>query len=145
MTHHAEANAVIDSVTGLSLEYRHLIKGPNKAVWIRAFANDLGMLAQGVGSRHPTGTNTIFFIPPTKIPVGRKVTYGRLCADIHPYKLKCNRVRLTVGGDKLDYPGITTTATASLTTTICLLNSTVSTPDAKFLVVDVKKINMKPQ
>jgi hypothetical protein len=133
-----EANAVIDTVTGVSLEYRHLVKGPDKDIWVRAFANDLGMLAQGVGQRQPTGTNTIFFIPAHQVPAGRQVTYGRICANIRPHKVECNRVRLTVGGDKLDYPGITTTDTASLTTTKCLLNSTVSTPGAKFLVVDVK-------
>ena len=43
-----------------------------------------------------------------------------------------------VGGNHLDYPGITATSCASLTTTKCLLNSTLSTPDAKFMVLDIK-------
>jgi hypothetical protein len=60
--HAAKANAVIDDITGASLEYRQLIKGKQHALWVRAFANKLGMLAQGVGTRRPTGANTIFFI-----------------------------------------------------------------------------------
>jgi hypothetical protein len=136
--HTSEANAVVDEITGASLEYRQLIKGDQPDLWIKAFANDLGMLAQGVGTRQPTGTNTIFFIPKTKVPCGRQVTYGRIVASIRPHKQERNRVRLTVGGDRLDYPGITSTQTASLTTSKCLFNSTVSTPGAKFLCLDIK-------
>ncbi len=135
---HDHANSVIDEVTGHSLEYRHLSTGPDHAVWTKSLANDLGRLAQGVGTRMPTGTNTIFFIPRHAVPAGRKVTYGRLVSTIRPNKDEKHRVRVTVGGDKLDYPGITTTQCASLTTTKCLLNSTLSTPNAKFMVLDVK-------
>ena len=49
-----------------------------------------------------------------------------------------NRVRLTMGGGLLDCPGITTTQTASLTTRKCLFNSTVSSPGAKFLALDIR-------
>ena len=45
--------------TGQALKYHHLSRSPNKAVWIYAYANDLGRLAQGVGTRMPAGTNTI--------------------------------------------------------------------------------------
>jgi hypothetical protein len=43
-----------------------------------------------------------------------------------------------VSGDRLDYPGVTITQCASLTTTTCLLNSTLPTPDTKFMVIDIK-------
>ena len=33
-----QANFVIDPKTGASLEYRHLIKGPTKAIWENSFA-----------------------------------------------------------------------------------------------------------
>jgi hypothetical protein len=131
-------NAVVDEITGVSLEYRQLLKGDKPYLWIRAFANDLGMLAQGVGTRQPTGTNTIFFIPKAKVPADRQVTYGRIVASIRPHKQERNHVRLTVGGDWLVYLGITSTQTASLTTSKCLFNSTVSTPGAKFLCLDIK-------
>jgi hypothetical protein len=88
----------------------------------------------------PTGTNTIFFIWRTQVPVARNVTYGRLVSTIRPTKDEVHRVRVTVGGDRLDYPGITTTQCASLTTIKCLINSTLSTPDAKFMVLDIKNV-----
>jgi hypothetical protein len=72
------------------------------------------------------------------VPSDSQVTYGRIVASIRPHKQERHRVRLTVGGDQLDYPGITSTQTASLTTSKCLFNSTVSTPDAKFLCLDIQ-------
>ena len=57
------ANVVIDPTTGASLEYRHIVKGPTKAIWENSFANKIGRLAKVVETRMPSGTNTIFFIP----------------------------------------------------------------------------------
>jgi hypothetical protein len=132
------ANTVMDSVTGAALEYRHLVAGPNGATWETSLANDLGRLAQGIGTRMPSGTNTIFFIAKSAIPTDRKVTYARLVSSLRPHKTEVERVRVTVGGDRLDFPGATTTHCASLTTTKCLLNSVLSTPNAKFMTLDVK-------
>ena len=36
---------VINPDTGVSLEYRHLIQGPDKYIWVKALANDFGRLA----------------------------------------------------------------------------------------------------
>ena len=47
-------------------------------------------------------------------------------------------MRVTVGGDKLDYPGITTTDTVSLFTLKLLLNSVISTSLSIFLTLDIK-------
>ena len=86
----------------------------------------------------PTGTNTIFFIAKTAIPQARKVTYSRMVTSIRPTKSEVNRVRVTVGGNRLDFPGATTTHCAGLTTTKCLLNSTTSTLGARFMTLDTK-------
>ena len=59
---------VIKPDTGVSLEYRHLIQGPDKDIWVKSLANDFGRLAQGVKGRMPTGNSTIFFIHPSEIP-----------------------------------------------------------------------------
>ena len=67
-------NTVIDTDTGQSLEYSHLMRGPDKDIWKTSLANNLGRLAQGVGTRMPTVTNTVFFIPRSAIPAGRTVT-----------------------------------------------------------------------
>ena len=131
-------NAIIDPVSGVSLEYRHLIKNvKTKLTWNRSFANELGRLANGVGSRIK-GTNTIKFIPKTLVPPGRKVTYGRIVVDFRPTKTEPNRTRLTVGGDKIDYPGTVRTDTADMVTAKLLLNSVISTPRARCCILDIK-------
>ena len=89
--------------TGVSLEYRHLIQGLDKDIWVKSLANDFGRLAQGVKTRMPTDNSTIFFMHPSKIPAHKKVTYGRLVVDIRPLKDEKYRVRIIVGGDKLDF------------------------------------------
>ena len=61
------AYPVINPYTGVSLEYRHLIQGPDKDIWVKALANDFGCLAQGVKGRMPTGKSTIFH-PPQRDP-----------------------------------------------------------------------------
>ena len=86
----------------------------------------------------PTGTNTALFVAKSAIPHGRKFTYAQMVASIQPTKAEVNRVRVTVGRDRLDFPGATTTHCASLTITKCLLNSTISTPGARFMTLDIK-------
>ena len=86
----------------------------------------------------PTGTITVFFIAKSAIPHGCKVTYAQMVASIRPTKAEVNRVRVTVVGDRLDFPGATTTHCASFTTTKCLLNSTIFTPGARFVTLDIK-------
>jgi hypothetical protein len=53
-------------------------------------------------------------------------------------KKKCTR--LTVGGDQIEYPRDKSTRTAGLPKAKNLINSVISTPGAKFLVIDIKKI-----
>ena len=61
-----ESNAVTHQISGVAQEYRHLVKGPDRKIWERSFANELGQLAQGI--RTVKGTNTIIFIPKTQVP-----------------------------------------------------------------------------
>ena len=61
-----------------------------------------------------------------------------MVTSIIPTNAKVNRVRVTVGGDRLNFPGANTTHCVSLTTTKCLLNSTISTPGAHFMNLDIK-------
>ena len=49
-----------------------------------------------------------------------------------------DRSRLAAGGDRLDFPGETSTATADLTTIKLLWNSVISTPEAWYITMDVK-------
>jgi hypothetical protein len=77
------------------------------------------------------------FIHKCDVPSGRQVTYCKQEASICPTKAKTHRVRNCAGGDRLDFPGPTATKTASLVTTKLLLNSTISTPYARFSAFDI--------
>ena len=86
----------------------------------------------------PIGTNTVIFVAKTAIPQVCKVTYARMVASIGLTKAEVNSVRVTVSRDRLDFPCATTTHCAILTTKKCLLNSTISTPGACFMNLDIK-------
>jgi hypothetical protein len=47
-------------------------------------------------------------------------------------------MRLVAGGDKVHYPGNADTITANLLTVKLLINSTISTAEAKFMTMDIK-------
>ena len=79
-------NAVLDPTTGASLEYWHLVTGDTTDIWRTSFVNELGRRANGVGTRMPTGSNTLGFIPKSKVPTGKIPTYGRLVCDIKTNK-----------------------------------------------------------
>ena len=98
-----QANVFIDPASGQALKYRHLICGPYGATWVKALVNDLRRLAQGVGTRMPTGTNTVFFVAKYSITHDRKVTYARMDATIRTTKAKVNPVRVNLGGDCLNF------------------------------------------
>ena len=129
------AGAVMDDETGELLEYRQLIKHHKfKQTWGKAFGNEIGRLAQGMPGR-VEGTNTFFFINQDEIPADRKkdVTYARICCNVRPEKVnEPNRCRITVGGDRINYPYEVATPTADLLTVKLLLNSVISTEGAKF-------------
>jgi hypothetical protein len=65
------------------------------------------------------------------------VTYGSFVVDIKDHKEDKERIRLTVGGDQIEYPGYKSTRTTGLTTAKILINSVISTLGAKFLVIDI--------
>jgi hypothetical protein len=105
-------------------------------LWKRGFGNECGRLFQGI--RDIPGTDTCFLIKPTNIPTDRKITYGKIVCDYKPHKKEKERVRLTVGGDRLDYSGDVATSTADITTFKILINSTLFTKDAVMMMMDIK-------
>ena len=65
------------------------------------------------------------------------MTYGRLVCDIKEHKSETHQTQLTVNGNLLDFPGMLSTPTATVTTAKCLFNSVISTPGDKCLVADI--------
>jgi hypothetical protein len=123
------ANAVICPEAGKSLKHQELItKLRYKIKWMKSTANEINRLFN---------TNTISFIRRSDVPKGQKVTYGSFVVDIKDHKDEKEHTRLTVGGDQIEYPGGKSTQTAGLTTAKIFINSVISTPNAKFLVIDI--------
>ncbi len=134
------ASEVFDEENGKLLKYRKLINHPKyHEVWSHLSANEFGRLAQGVGGRIQ-GTNTIFFIYKHEVPSDRwnDVTYAKFVCELKPNKAEVHRTRLTVGGDKVHYPGDVGTPTADLTLVKMHVNSVISTRGAKYMTLDVK-------
>jgi hypothetical protein len=98
-------------------------------------SNEVGRVCQGI--RDIAETNTAFFVGLTSIPKDRKITYSKLFCEFKPNKTEKHRVRLTVGGDRLDYSSDTAISTADITTIKILINSTLSTKDAKIMMMDI--------
>ena len=134
------ANAVVDAETGELMEYRHLMKNPKyREIWSKSYGDEIGRVFQGMPGR-VDGTNTAFFVHKEAVPANRwkDVTYGRIVTSVRAGKAEPNRTRLTVGGDRINYPDDCGTPTANLLTVKLLINSIISTPGAKFMSVDIK-------
>ena len=131
-------NAILNSVTGNMMEYRHLIVDPaTREVWEKLSAKTFGRLMKGF-KRGIHGTDTMKFIQKHEVPYNKKATYARIVCDYRPQKEEKERTRITVGGNRLDCQGGGSTKTAGLTTIKLLLNSVVSSIWAKFMTADVK-------
>ena len=125
--------------TSRSMEYHDLLVDPTtREVWLRSAANEFGRLAQGLPKNHVDATNTIFFIPITKVPHHKRPTYARFVCSFRPQKLEPYRTHITVGHNLIDYPGNLSMKVADMTMFKILVNSTLSTPGAKSLGLNIK-------
>jgi hypothetical protein len=78
----------------------------------------------------------MFLYQTHKHPEGHK--YHLRQNSLRSHKKEKERVRLTVGGDRLDYSGDVPTSTADITTFKILINSTLSTWEAVMMMTDIK-------
>ena len=93
---------------------------------------ELGRLSQGCGPL--TWYKKLFFVTLDEIkniPKDHTVTYARIVVDSRPQKSDPNRVRITVGGNIIKYPGEVTTKISDMMTNKILWNGVISTADAK--------------
>ena len=114
------------------------MKDHEKPKWTRAMENEIGRIFQGI--RYIKGTDTCFFIHRYEVSQDIKVTYSRIVCYTRLQKKETHRVRIEVGGDKLTQDGPVSTPTADLTTDKIHWNSVLSTPDRKYLIIDVKNL-----
>ena len=135
------AQPVLDPNTGKYLEYRDLLKHPDekfRKLWIEAMCKELGRLAQGY--KNGEATNCIEFIHPSQIPSNKKPTYARIVAELREQKADPHRIRITVGGNLIYYPHDKSQPTADLNTVKLHINSTISTPNARYACLDIKNM-----
>ena len=135
------AQLIHDKETNTYLNYRQLLRHPKYSVtWSTSSANEFGRLTNGLKDGRVKGTNTMKFIRKDDVPVDRfkDVTYGSFTCDFRPNKAEENRTRLTMGGDRINYPDDCGTPTADMILFKILVNSIISTPNAKCVMMDIK-------
>jgi hypothetical protein len=104
------------------------MRGVDKALWLEAAAVEFDRLIIQSETMHfikmlPTGRNASYYNPQVKEKILLDGSLKR-------------RVRGTIGGDRVDYPGVRTAHTAALTTIKVLLNAVVS-EDAEWATADI--------
>ncbi len=138
--------AVLDHDTGKALEYRQLRKHPKLGtIWNKSYANELGRLCQGIGDnpagddKRVQGTDTFYVIDYEDIPIDRRteITYTKVVCKVRPEKTDPNRTRITIGGNRICYPGDVGTRTAPLELVKLMINSVLSRKNAKFCTFDI--------
>jgi hypothetical protein len=118
------------------MQYKDLMKDQDLGTLFEiGLSKELGRICQGI--RDISGTNTAFFVDLTSIPKDRKITHGKLICNFKPNRTEKHRFRLTVGGNRLYYSGATATSNTDITTFKILINSTLSTKDAKMMMMGI--------
>ena len=139
LIHNHAVHHVFHKITGERETMDTLLKGKHGRGWTQSLSNEWDRLGDGQLGK-VKDTNTIQFILKEAVPVGRKATYGNFFCDHIPPKTESIRVRLTVGGDKLDYPFEASSPASSLIDAKLILNSTIydANQGAKFMTANLK-------
>ena len=139
------AMPMVHPITGKTItSYKKLMKDSvTQDTWLMAFGKDFGGMSQGDNKTGQVGTNAMFVMDPKdipNIPADRTVTYANVTVDFRPQKEDLHRIRITAGGNLINYPGKLTTQTADIITPKLHWNSVLSTQKAKYMCLDLKKI-----
>jgi hypothetical protein len=128
VTRFVAATAVTLDTNGNPLTYNSAMRGPDKALWEVANSEEFHRLL--------VTTKTMKFV--SSLPKDRTATYfnPQIRVKVKDGMIE-RRVRGTVGGDKVDYPGEVSAQTAAMTTIKLLLNAVIS-EDAQWCTADIK-------
>jgi hypothetical protein len=77
-----------------------------------------------------------------EIPQARRkdITYDQIVCIYHPKKKDPHHTSITMGGNLINYPDNYETPTADILTIKFMFNSIISTPNSKFMTIDIKNI-----
>lgn len=134
----SQINHIYDD-NGNKLSLEKLLAGEHSTRWNKALSNELGRLTQS-NNAGVASADAMDFIFQHEVPNGSQVTYANFVCDYRPLKDEPWRVRLVVGGDKLNYEFDSGSPAASLLETKILLNSVISDAKkgARFMSLDLK-------
>ena len=125
------AGKMYNPTTGKPENIDSLLRGPDSLLWSTSLSNEWGRCTQGLTKSRSRddqilGNNTMVFIYPHQIPPGRKVTYANFVCTMRPGKAEPYRIRMTVGGDRLDAYQDVRSPAIGLVDTKLHLNSVIS-------------------
>ena len=137
---------VMNTVTGETLEHHQLRRQPKyKNTWNQSYSNELLLLGQGIvkGYKGPKqqraeGADTFRMIRYKDIPRDRRneITYTKVVCKYRAHKEYPNRTRITIGGNRICYPGDVGTPTGSLELVKLIINIVLSHRHARFVAFD---------
>jgi hypothetical protein len=134
-------NPAIHPVTGETFtSYKKAMKDPAIAdIWQTAFGKEFGGMAQGDNRTGTVGTNAMFVMTHDDIARlrGKKYTYANIVLDHRPQKEDPNRIRITAGGDKIQYNDELSVRSADISTAKLHWNSVISTENARYMCLDL--------
>ena len=79
------------------------------------------------------------------MPANRRfeITYTKVVCKVRPEKSDPNRTRITIGGNRITFPGDVGTPTASLELAKLIFKRVLSRPGAKFTTFDIFNFYLK--
>lgn len=138
------ASPMVHPITGETISsYKKLRHDPATAeVWQTVFGKDFGGMAQGDNKTGEKGTNAMFVMTHDEIThalrIWTKFTYANPVVDHRPQKEDPKRIRITAGGNLINYDSDLSVRTADINTAKLHWNSVVSTDNAKYMCIDIK-------
>jgi hypothetical protein len=135
---------MVHPVTGCTISsYKKLMHDPATAdMWQTAFGKDFGGMVQGCNKTGQKGTKAMFVMAHDEIrhalAAKNFFTYANPVVDYRLQKDDPHRIRITAGGNLIDYDGNTSVRTADLDTAKLNWNSVISTENARYMCLDIK-------
>jgi hypothetical protein len=135
--------AMVHPITGEHItSYCKLMQDPaTSEVWMMTFGKDFGGMYQGDNKTKTKGTDAIFVMDPKdipNIPKNQPPAYAKVVVAYCPQKEDSYQIRITTGGNLINYPGELTMRTANMMTAKLHWNSILSTPNACYMCLDIR-------
>ncbi len=137
---------MVHPIMGIMISsYKKLMHDPATAKVLQtAFGKEFGGMAQGDNKTEQKGTNAIFVMKHDKLAkilqTGKKFTFAHPVVNHRPQKGDPNQIRITAMGNLVKYGGELSVRTADINIAKMHWNSIISTKNAKYMCLDIKKI-----